>query len=454
MTGCASVDNAKPNSFSAGWHLGTLQPKYQGRVWSKYQTEHYNKFMDSICLSYSSLKAYITKYGKPDLFFTPGVNKYYFYYNSSKKYINVQVWLNSVGEVKAKDVPLTFTNYIKNRKYNPEVPKTVVEFRDYLKKKKSLEKIEGIWESYGDTINSYIVGIICENDIYNAYILELGGSNISSLSPGELKFQLRGLSAGFAMGNYYSGNKEELRGAFKVNDRTISYVSNKKINFIKIFPLNKENEAVENGDISSGTAFSISKNGYLLTAQHVIDGYKNIYIHIKNKKLKARLIASDSNNDTALLKVDYTFKDHLSLNPVASLSVGDKVFTTGYPITDLLGKEIKYTDGIISSKSGIQGVVSMMQTTVPVQPGNSGGALVSTDNGNVVGLISSTASLAFYSISGSLPQNVNWAVKSDYIIPMISEFDLVKSELLTQNTIKRAINSSFIVECDNKENGQ
>ena len=337
--------------------------------------------------------------------------------------------------------------YISKNQISKDLPRTIEEAKKYFLNQPTLNKYEGIYENTDPSV-SYIIAITkIDNVDYIGYILE---SSNKAFKPGDLKIEFRGVSGGVSAGTWYMADKSEKKMPFKFSGRLIEGITARSgFNWLKIFPLEEDKK-----NIGSGTAFSISENGYLLTAQHVIDGFKNIYIHINKKKMKASLIASDSNNDTALLKVDYTFKDHLNLHSTSLLSVGDKVFTTGYPITDLLGKEIKYTDGIISSKSGIQGVVSMMQTTVPVQPGNSGGALVSADSGNVVGLISSTASLAFYSISGSLPQNVNWAVKSDYIIPMISELDLVKSELLTENTIKRAINSSFIVECDNKENKQ
>lgn len=51
------------------------------------------------------------------------------------------------------------------------------------------------------------------------------------------------------------------------------------------------------------------------------------------------------------------------------------MFALGYPMSDILGEEIKVTDGIISSKTGYQGDVVTYQISVPIQPGNSGGPL-------------------------------------------------------------------------------
>ena len=57
-------------------------------------------------------------------------------------------------------------------------------------------------------------------------------------------------------------------------------------------------------------------------------------------------------------------------------------------MASIMGKEVKFTYGKISSKSGIQGDVRVYQISVPIQPGNSGGPLFDMD-GNVVGITSS-----------------------------------------------------------------
>mgnify|MGYP002508301444 CR=1 FL=1 len=54
---------------------------------------------------------------------------------------------------------------------------------------------------------------------------------------------------------------------------------------------------------------------------------------------------------------------------------GSEVFAMGYPMADIMGSEVKFTDGKISSKSGIGGDVRVYQISVPIQPGNSGGPL-------------------------------------------------------------------------------
>jgi V8-like Glu-specific endopeptidase len=78
------------------------------------------------------------------------------------------------------------------------------------------------------------------------------------------------------------------------------------------------------------------------------------------------------------------------------------VFTLGYPMAlTSMGKEVKFSDGKISSKTGYQGDIGSYQTTVPVQPGNSGGPLFDND-GKLVGIINAKIMEA---------DNVSYAIK-------------------------------------------
>jgi S1-C subfamily serine protease len=95
------------------------------------------------------------------------------------------------------------------------------------------------------------------------------------------------------------------------------------------------------------------------------------------------------------------------------------VFTIGYPVMELLGAEPKFTDGVISSLSGIGNEAAFAQISVPVQPGNSGGPLVN-EKGQVVGVIAATAAVDEYVKSvGTLPQNIGWAVRGEYVLPLV-----------------------------------
>jgi S1-C subfamily serine protease len=85
--------------------------------------------------------------------------------------------------------------------------------------------------------------------------------------------------------------------------------------------------------------------------------------------------------------------------------------------------------GEIASLSGAQDGARYFQISVPVQPGNSGGALVD-ERGNVVGVVSARLSdAAALRASGTLPRNVNYAVKSSYLLSFLESVPEVAAKL-------------------------
>ncbi len=172
---------------------------------------------------------------------------------------------------------------------------------------------------------------------------------------------------------------------------------------------------------ATGTCFAVHQNGILLTAYHVVKDAKSIRVRLTDGTVKkAKLETFTARNDLAIIRIDFHTPHFLLLAPPRSVHVGDRVFTMGYPAAKLLGQEPKFTDGSISSLSGVGGEASLLQISVPVQPGNSGGPLVN-ERGEVVGVVTSTAAVqAFLSATGTLPQNVNWAVKADYARTMFN----------------------------------
>jgi len=166
---------------------------------------------------------------------------------------------------------------------------------------------------------------------------------------------------------------------------------------------------------SSGTGFFVSTDGLLLTANHMVDEAKVIKVTLSDGSIaEAKVEAADPANDLALLSIGKKSPAHLSLAAPRSAKLGQKVFTIGFPATAILGQDPQYTDGAISSLSGVKGAAPLLQISVPIQPGNSGGPLVN-ENGEVVGIITASAAVEFFfAATSTLPQNVNWAIKSEY----------------------------------------
>lgn len=180
---------------------------------------------------------------------------------------------------------------------------------------------------------------------------------------------------------------------------------------------NKNNNG---SNISSGTGFFIHKNGFLLTNSHIISNHKNVYAYINNNKYQAKLIAEDIVNDIALLKIDYSAKP-IPLQFINNSKIGTEITVIGYPMIGIQGNEIKATFGQINSVSGFSGDLRMFQISAPIQPGNSGSPLIN-EYGEVIGIVTSTLNqIEVLKSTGSLSQNVNYAIKIFYAQPLLNQ---------------------------------
>jgi len=136
-----------------------------------------------------------------------------------------------------------------------------------------------------------------------------------------------------------------------------------------------------------GSGVIVSRDGYILTNHHVIDGAEQITIETSdNRAFRARLVGSDPPSDLAVLKIEAANLPVLSLANSDEVRVGDVVLAVGNP----LGVGQTVTQGIISAKGRATGLgdgsfEDFLQTDAPINRGNSGGALVST-TGELVGI--------------------------------------------------------------------
>lgn len=190
-----------------------------------------------------------------------------------------------------------------------------------------------------------------------------------------------------------------------------------KVNVLASLPESEDLKA-------SGSGFFITADGYLITNNHVVKGARKIKVKNSAGAFAAEVVRVDEINDLALVKVAGQF--HPLCISTNDAQLGDSVFTIGFPAIDLQGTEPKYTDGKISSLSGLRDDPTEFQISVQVQPGNSGGPLVDS-GGNVKGVIVARMNdLAALRIMGSLPQNVNYAVKGTVLRDFLSQSPEVK----------------------------
>jgi S1-C subfamily serine protease len=136
----------------------------------------------------------------------------------------------------------------------------------------------------------------------------------------------------------------------------------------------------------SGTAWVLSKDGYLMTCAHVVDGANQITVTINNQTYNASLIAADGRFDLAILKIPATNLTPLPLAEDGICEQGQEVRSVGFPLSSVLGESIKINRGTIAGFVDIEGR-QLIQIDVPINPGNSGGPVVDL-YGNVIGVAS------------------------------------------------------------------
>ena len=155
---------------------------------------------------------------------------------------------------------------------------------------------------------------------------------------------------------------------------------------------------------SLGSGFIISKDGYIMTNHHVIDGADEVIVRLNNRKTyEAQVIGSDKASDIALIKIDAKDLPTVKIGESSDLKIGEWVLAIGSPF----GFESTVTAGIVSAKHRAlpsENYVPYIQTDVAINPGNSGGPLFDL-NGEVVGINSQIFSRSggFMGLSFAVP---------------------------------------------------
>jgi serine protease Do len=154
----------------------------------------------------------------------------------------------------------------------------------------------------------------------------------------------------------------------------------------------------------SGSGFIVSKDGYVLTNNHVVDGSDQVTVRLLDRReFKAKIVGTDPNTDLAVLKIEANNLVPAPLGSSAGARVGEWVLAVGNPLGDNLTFTV--TSGIISAKGRTlalpgqsdRSIQDFIQTDAAINPGNSGGPLVSV-RGEVIGVNSAIASqTGFYS---------------------------------------------------------
>jgi len=188
-----------------------------------------------------------------------------------------------------------------------------------------------------------------------------------------------------------------------------------------------------------GSGFVVTPAGHVLTCAHVIGDLKSATTWIDGKRYSCTVLRADTNLDLALLQVTGSHPPFvpLKINTSAPYSLGEDAFSMGFPLAEVLGKSPRLNKGMISATVGLDDDPKYVQFSAPVQPGNSGGPLLNA-NGEVIGVISSTLNplKVLVQTGGELPQNVNFAIKTDSIKRFLASADVTLPASDDQVTIK------------------
>lgn len=182
----------------------------------------------------------------------------------------------------------------------------------------------------------------------------------------------------------------------------------------------------------AGSGVIISSDGSIVTNNHVIDGAQKITVNLRNgQTYDAKLVATDSKTDIALIKIDASNLTVATFANSDLLQVGETAIAIGNPLGQLGGT---VTEGIISALNrdiSIDGESrNLLQTSAAINPGNSGGGLFNA-NGELIGIVNSKS-------SGTGIEGLGFAIPSNEVkdvATQLNDYGYVKGRVDLQMTL-------------------
>lgn len=147
---------------------------------------------------------------------------------------------------------------------------------------------------------------------------------------------------------------------------------------------------------TSGTGLAIGKQGYILTSYRLVLEADSIMVTVPgvDRPLKAKVIVKDSKENLAVLNVSSVLKP-ASLSMAPRITLGQPVFTLGYPDIDMRNRQLKFTEGNVAALKGVQDDSRFIQIEGDFQSGNFGGGLFN-EKGVVIGVITPNPPESFF----------------------------------------------------------
>lgn len=178
--------------------------------------------------------------------------------------------------------------------------------------------------------------------------------------------------------------------------------------FNKFFGAPQKGRTPKQTQISQGSGFIVTADGYIMTNAHVIKGADKITVVLNSgKEMSGTLVGLDTHTDIAIVKIDGKDLPHITLGDSESMEIGEWVVAIGSPFQ----LEASLTVGVISAKGRqnlkITDLEDFIQTDAAINPGNSGGPLINLDS-EVIGINTAIVSRTggYMGIGFAVPSNM------------------------------------------------
>ncbi len=173
----------------------------------------------------------------------------------------------------------------------------------------------------------------------------------------------------------------------------------------------------------TGTGFFINDRGQIMTAAHVVLGCPVIEAKADGKAIATTVRAKSALLDLAVLDTGGVSPHTIPLRAGTSFDLGEGVIDIGFPLSGVLADSPNVTRGNISSREALAGSLGQFQFSAPVQPGSSGGPVVS-ETGELLGVTVASLGVAALVAKGILPQNVNFALDARYASSFLDHYKI------------------------------
>jgi S1-C subfamily serine protease len=378
------------------------------------------------------------------------------------------------------------TNFVERRKQAGPGPSRANLLQEMQDRIDSLKPVEGLWATLGATkeLDSFEVAIIRH---YGSEVGDFSGYLTKSSDPKQMIGHVRLTVSATAVAGVYQGllvdpnmgtepfdMVQESINLLGIALKPRGQIEAREFRLIRIFPKYAEQEkarAIVASTLAGGTAepkLTGSGSGFLVDTQqglivtnfHVIENAKKLRAAVAGEEFDCNIVTADRSNDLVILKLVGFENSSLSgkslpyaLRPSSVAREGTRVFTMGFPLGALLGTKPKFSDGSISSLAGMNDDPRILQMNVPIQPGNSGGPLL-TNSGELIGVVVAALDAKYFIENiGIVPQNVNFAVKSDYLGTLFSASG-VKSSTISEGLRGDDLIQAVKVFCVSVQNWQ